>query len=89
MSVIIKCKRLNQLTTRESVWLEMLKRSNLVLHDSFSAKRAVEAIKDTPTKKGRRLLDVPTHHKIFVALKKSEDFKRIPGARGCVEWALK
>jgi len=84
--MIIKSKRLGQLTSVEVMWLDMLKRSNLNLTEPFSAKNAVEAIKHVPLKKGGVLRNVPTHHRIFSILKRAEGFQKVEGRGGCSNW---
>ena len=64
----------------------MLERSYLNLCEPFTAKDAVTAIKETPTKKGSRLKDVPTHYRVFVILKKSPKYKMLDGTKGCRTW---
>ena len=83
---IERCKKLAKVTTREQLFLDMLERSYLDLTKPFSAKEAVIAIKETPCKKGSRLKDVPTHHRVFVILKKSGKYTMLNGKGGCRTW---
>ncbi len=68
-------RTLGELNRREIAWLEALKRSYLDLSVPFSAKDAVAAIQDTPTKKGTRMRYVPHSMKLAMLLKKSPEFE--------------
>ena len=68
---------LGELSLMERNWINALERSVLDTSKPFTASQALAAIKVTKTKKGRRMLRIPTRQKVAYILRLSEDYMDI------------